>query len=110
MGRNAKYDPAEVEEKSKRFGLAPNTVKRYLREGRTLRMPSPKSTTRKRTEEINLSLAVFATINPPGTDHTLETIAEVCGCEREAIRFIQVRAMMKFRRAAQEVFREIRSD
>ena len=109
MGRRLIYDRAEIAEKAKRFGLAENTVKRYLREGRTLREPSPKSTTRKRTEEINLSLAVFAQVNPPGINHSLQTIADVCSCEREAIRWIQVRALKKFRKAAQEILKEVKA-
>ena len=54
-------------------------------------------TSKEKTQDINLRLAVMASLNPYGWSHSLEAISEVCGCGRESIRCVERKALFKLR-------------
>jgi transcriptional regulator len=50
------------------------------------------------SSQIDLGLAVLAALRPAHVTLTQEDIAEVCGCTKGAIWFLEKRAMQKLRR------------
>ena len=81
---------------SEETGLGVQTVIDYWKLGRT-----PKrcvgSSSRGKSEELNLRLAVMESVNPKGYNHTLAGIAEVCGTSKEAIRLVEQKALRNLR-------------
>ena len=61
-------------------------------------MNKPKSSKRK-TREVDLHLAVAAYLNPWGCDWSLRELGRFCGVSHEAMRVIADRALRKCRRA-----------
>ena len=87
----------EAEKVARETGLTSRTVMDYWKLGKTPTKCIGFSSYAK-TDEINLSLAVFASINEPGQNQTLKSIAEVCGISKEAIRSIEQKALRNIRR------------
>jgi hypothetical protein len=87
----------EAEKVSRETGLSPRTVLDYWKLGKTPKKCIGFSSYAK-TDEVNLSLAVMATLNEPGQNQTLKSIAEVCGISKEAIRSIEQKALRNIRR------------
>ena len=86
----------EAEKVARETGLTPRTVMDYWKLGKTPTKCKAFSSYKK-TDEINLALAVFACLNPPGQNQTLKSIAEVCGISKEAIRSIEQKALKSIR-------------
>lgn len=53
----------------------------------------------RKSRNIDLALAVVQRITPPGYRWTQEDLAEVCGCKRSAIWWIEQGAFHKIRKA-----------
>ena len=87
----------EASRVSRETGLSPRTVLDYWKLGKTPTKCKAFSSYKK-TDEINLRLAVFASINEPGQNQTLKSIGEVCGISKEAIRSIEQKALRNIRR------------
>jgi len=68
-------------------------------------MNKPKSSKRK-TREVDLHLAVAATLNQWGYDWSLCELGRFCGVSHEAMRIISDRAIRKCQKALREIITE----
>lgn len=104
MGRHAKWDNRKADRVAARLGITRSAVVAAWRAGRR---PGIGCSSTGRTQSIDLSLTVLANLSdrPP---LTLQTIAEVCGCSREAVRQIEAKALRKVRSLSSDIFQELR--
>ena len=68
-------------------------------------MNKPKST-KKKTREVDLHLAVAATLNQWGYDWSLCELGRFCGVSHEAMRIISDRAIRKCQKAMRGIITE----
>jgi hypothetical protein len=98
MPRRRKYDYELADRLAAAHGVKRQTVIKAWRDGRSYESPSLLARTSRRSAGISLSLAVMAHLSDYGEVWTRQAIGEVCGCEREAIRYIEKRALKKLRK------------
>ena len=97
-----KWDWDEARRLGKIYGREPSTIVSCWRDGR----PVGEKTfaTNAKTKEMDLALVIMArNCQEPMTRNA---IAEVCGCTREAIRVIELKALRKLRALSEPIIKE----
>ncbi len=106
-GKGVSGDPKWDWEKARRLaeihGVTPSAIVSCWRDGRELGKKA--ASTAKKTEQVDLGLAVMVRVFN-GFPQPRTAIADVCGCSREAIRYIEKRALRKLRIKAWDIIKE----
>ena len=103
-------DPKWDWEKAKRLGeihgVTPGAIVSCWRDGRSVEKQfKRKIKTAKKTHQVDLGLAVMVRVFN-GFPQPRTAIADVCGVSREAIRYIEERALRKVRHKAWDIIKE----
>ena len=105
-GQPAKWDWDEARRLGKIHGRAASTIIDCWRHGRPI---APNAfTTAKKSLELDLGLEVFMSVYN-GFPQPRPAIADVCGVSAEAIRVIEMKALVKMRKKMHAIAKEHRA-